>query len=204
MTANIGDKIMIRPQGAHQPVHEGEIREIRDDPDGIAYLVRWSDTGYENLLRPGPDVVVTQAPGYRNEPDAMGAGGEAPRLSGLLHPLAWRHNRELEREQQAHDAQLARRLQDVLFGLGLTHIDFSVGAGRTVHAPDVVAVTAGPPVGLDIDMLPGQTPDDYAAHSSAIAYNLGVDEIRIVPLGPSRIRLELLPRTRRAGKQKIS
>jgi hypothetical protein len=59
----------------------------------------------------------------------------------------------------------------------------------------VVSGVAGPPVGLNIRTLPGQTPDDFAAHAPAIAYNLGMAEIRVVPLGPSLIRLDLLPGT---------
>ena len=52
-------------------------------------------------------------------------------------------------------------------------------------------------MGLHIRTLPGQTPNNFAAHASAIAYNLGVAEVRVVPLGPSLIRLDLLPGTSR-------
>ena len=51
----------------------------------------------------------------------------------------------------------------------------------------------GPPEGLHIRILPGQSPEDFSAHTPAIAYDLGVAEVRVVPLGPSQIRLELLP-----------
>lgn len=40
-------------------------------------------------------------------------------------------------------------------------------------------------VGLDIRMLLGQTPDDFTAQATAIAYNLGVAEVRVIPLGSS-------------------
>ncbi|MGH3915888.1 MAG: hypothetical protein ACRDTC_21140 [Pseudonocardiaceae bacterium] len=53
---------------------------------------------------------------------------------------------------------------------------------------------AGPPAGAEIHILPGQTPDEFTAHAPAIAYSLGVDRVRVVPLGPSRIRLDLLTR----------
>ncbi|MCA1681858.1 MAG: hypothetical protein LC700_01650 [Actinobacteria bacterium] len=86
---------------------------------------------------------------------------------------------------------LAWRVQDILVGRGLTQADYSIGGGRTLHIPEVISVTPGPPVGLDIRTLPGQMPDDFAAHAPAIAYNLGVVEVRVVPLGPSLIRLEL-------------
>ena len=57
----------------------------------------------------------------------------------------------------------------------------------------MVAVIPGPPVSLDIRILPGQLPEDFAAHTQAIAYDLEVTEVRVVPLGPSMIRLELRP-----------
>lgn len=103
--------------------------------------------------------------------------------------------RQLERTTQKHDQILAWRTQDVIAGLGLTHTDFSIAAGRVIRIPEVVSVAAGPPVGLHIRILPGQTPDDFAAHTPAIAYNLDVAEVRVVPLGPSLIRLDLLPGT---------
>jgi len=40
-------------------------------------------------------------------------------------------------------------------------------------------------------MLPGQSTEDFAAHASAIAHYLGVPYVWVVPLGRSRIRLEL-------------
>jgi hypothetical protein len=110
----------------------------------------------------------------------------------LRYPLARRHTRMLERMRQEGEQRLAWRVQDIIVGLGLTQADFSLGGGRTLHIPEVISVTERP-VGLDIRMLPGQMPDDFAAHAPAIAYNLGVAEVRVVPLGPSLIRLILLP-----------
>ncbi|HSL06632.1 MAG TPA: DUF1918 domain-containing protein [Pseudonocardiaceae bacterium] len=192
MTTQIGDEIMIMSQKLHQLVREGEVRGVSDDPGGVVYVVRWSDTGYESLLRPGPDVVIKHRHGH-------GSGGAGPRLSRLRHPLEWRHSRDLERRQQARDEHLARRVQDIIAGLGLTQMDFSIGGGRVVHIPKVVSMAAGPPVGLDIKILPGQSPEDFSAHERTIAYDLGVAEVRVVPLGPDRIRLELLPHDPQPG-----
>ena len=36
---------------------------------------------------------------------------------------------------------------------------------------------------------------DFAAHARAIAYNLDMAEVQVVALGPSLIRLDLLPKT---------
>jgi hypothetical protein len=90
--------------------------------------------------------------------------------------------------------RLAWRAEDILVGRGLTQMYQAIVGGRGYYAPQVVSVLDGPPVALEIRILPGQTPDDFAKHAPAIAYNLGLDEVRVVPLGPSLILLELLPR----------
>ena len=190
MTTQIGDEIMIMSQELHQPVRAGEIRGVYDDPDGVVYLVRWADTGHEELLRPGPDMVVKHRYGRGN---GKAVAGVAPWLSRLRHPLEWRHSRDLERRQQVRDVQLARRVQDIIAGLGLTHTEFSIGGGRVIHVPAVVSVTAGSPLEVDIEILPGQSPEDFSVHERTIAYDLDVATVRVVPLGPDRIRLELVP-----------
>jgi hypothetical protein len=121
--------------------------------------------------------------------------GEKPaeNVGQPLHPLSRREARRRERIRQAGDQALAWRVQDVLVGCGLTRMDFSIGGGRTLHAPEVVSVSAGPPVRLTIRTLPGQTPDDFARHAPAIAYNLGVAQVRVLAQGPLHIGLELLP-----------
>ncbi|MGH3823018.1 MAG: hypothetical protein ACRDRA_09330 [Pseudonocardiaceae bacterium] len=95
--------------------------------------------------------------------------------------------------RQENDHQLALRVQDIFVARGLTRSGFSIAGGYTLHIPEVVAVTAGPPTRLDIRTLSGQLLDDFAARAPAIAYDLGVAEVRVVALGPSLIRLELLP-----------
>ncbi|MGB9280248.1 MAG: DUF1918 domain-containing protein [Pseudonocardiaceae bacterium] len=192
MTARVGDEIMILPQELHEPVHVGQIREIRNDLGGVVYLVQWSDTGHESLLPHGPDVVIK----HRHTP-----GGErnAPWRDRLRHSLERRHNRDLERRQQVGYERLAWRVEEIIAGLELTQSDFSIAAGRVFHVPEVILVDAGPPVSLDIRILPGQSPDDFSAHAAAIAYDLGMADVRVVPLGPSAIRLELLPHDRLPG-----
>jgi hypothetical protein len=93
---------------------------------------------------------------------------------------------------QARDRRFAGFLQEVLAGCGLSQVDFSVGGGRILHIPQVISVSDGPPVTVNVHLLPGQTPDDFADRAEAIAENLGVAEVRVVPLGPFLIRLELL------------
>jgi hypothetical protein len=196
MTARVGDEIMILPPELHEPVREGQIREIRNDLGGIVYVVQWSDTGHESLLPHGPDVVIK----HRHTPGGEAvAAGDGPWRDRLRHPLEWSHNRDLERRQQVGYERLARRVEEIIAGLELTQSDFSIASGRVFHVPEVVSVDPGPPVGLDIRILPGQSPDDFSAHAAAIAYDLGMAEVRVVPLGPSVIRLELLPHDRLSG-----
>lgn len=114
------------------------------------------------------------------------------RPSLLRHPLAWRRARRLERVHRSNDQRLAWRVQDVIVGCGLSQDDYSVGGGRVFHIPQVLSVSHGPPVSLDIRMLQGQRPEDFAAHASAMAYDLGVAEVRVIPLDTPLIQLQLL------------
>jgi hypothetical protein len=84
-------------------------------------------------------------------------------------------------------------VEQILIGCGLAQADYSIGGGRTFHFPRVVSVVMGPPTLVYIRILPGQIPDDFTAHTRAIAYNLGVTDVRVIPQEPSLIRLELLP-----------
>ncbi len=130
----------------------------------------------------------------KNAPSSAGSGETAFRHPSLLaRLLARRRARRLERLHWEHDQRFAWFVQDVLAGCGLTQQDSSIAGGRTVHVPHVIAVIHGPPVSLDIRILPGQLPEDYAAHAEAIAYDLEVSDVRVIPLAPSLIRLELLP-----------
>jgi hypothetical protein len=105
-------------------------------------------------------------------------------------------SRQTERIRLATERHLAQRVQDIIVELGLTQTTYSISGGSTLHVPQVVSVAAGPPVRVDIVILPGQTPNDFAAYISAIAHHLGVREARVIPLKPSVIRLELQPELR--------
>jgi hypothetical protein len=126
-----------------------------------------------------------------------------PRASLLRRLAARRSTRRLQRAHQEYDQRLeyahpqydqrlTRRVLEIMAGCGLSQADYSIGGGRSVHLPKVVSVVPGPPVMVAIKLLPGQTPDDVAAHASAIAFHLGVAGVRVIPLPPSLIRLELL------------
>jgi uncharacterized protein DUF1918 len=201
MTGRIGDEIMIIPSGPHEPVREGQIREVRHDPGGVVYRVHWSDTRQESLLPHGPDVVIKHR---RSGGTGQATAEQTSWLSRLRHPRERRQARDVERRHQAAYERLAERVEQIITGLGLIEEDYSIGAGRVYHMPEVISVHPGPPLGVDIRMLPGQSPEDFSAHAAAIAYDLGMADVRVVPLGPSDIRLELLPHDRHAGHSPAS
>ena len=60
-----------------------------------------------------------------------------------------------------------------------------------MHTPRVVSADARPLAWVQIDLLPGQSAEDFAAHAPEIAQHVGVPEVWVVPLGHSRVRLEL-------------
>ena len=189
MTAQIGDEIMIISRELHQPVREGQIREVRRDPNGVVYLVQWSDTNDESLLLHGPNVVIN----HRHARGSAGVAGDTSWRSKLRHPLEWHHHRDRERREQVAHERLAQRVEEILAGCGLGQEDDSIAAGRIYHFPQVTSVAAGPPMSVDIRMLEGQSPDDFSAHAATIAHDLGMAEVRVIPLDPSAIRLQLVP-----------
>lgn len=58
MYANVGDRLVVRATHIDEPIRDGEILEVHGDDGGPPYLVRWSDTGHEALVFPGPDAEV--------------------------------------------------------------------------------------------------------------------------------------------------
>ena len=58
MYAKVGDRLVVRATHIDEPVRDGEILEVHGDDGGPPYLVRWSDTGHDALVFPGPDAEV--------------------------------------------------------------------------------------------------------------------------------------------------
>lgn len=61
MIATAGDRLVVRSQHLDGPVRDGEILEVRGDNGAPPYVVRWSDSGHEALVFPGPDAYVEHA-----------------------------------------------------------------------------------------------------------------------------------------------
>jgi hypothetical protein len=60
MHANVGDRLVIHANRLDAPDRDGEILEVRHADGSPPYLVRWSDTGHQALVFPGPDATVQQ------------------------------------------------------------------------------------------------------------------------------------------------
>ena len=56
--ATTGDRLIVQRVHVGEPVRDAEILEVRGEDGSPPYLVRWSDTGHEALVFPGPDAHV--------------------------------------------------------------------------------------------------------------------------------------------------
>jgi len=58
MRAKVGDRIVIKGHLMGQPDRDCEVIELRHPTGEPPYVVRWADTGKEDLFFPGPDASV--------------------------------------------------------------------------------------------------------------------------------------------------
>lgn len=58
MFAAVGDRLVVRSQHLDGPVRAAEILDVRGADGAPPYVVKWSDTGHEGLVFPGPDAYV--------------------------------------------------------------------------------------------------------------------------------------------------
>ena len=58
MLADVGDRLVVRSTQVDGHVRDGEIIEVRHADGSPPYVVRWSDSGHEALVYPGPDAYV--------------------------------------------------------------------------------------------------------------------------------------------------
>lgn len=61
MQAKVGDQIVIGGHRVGQPNRNCEVLELRHPNGEPPYMVRWGDTGHEDLFFPGPDASVTSS-----------------------------------------------------------------------------------------------------------------------------------------------
>ena len=58
MHAEIGNWLVVRGRLVDAPTRIGQIIEVAHPDGSPPYVVRWSDTGHEALVFPGPDARV--------------------------------------------------------------------------------------------------------------------------------------------------
>ena len=58
MHATAGDRIIVRSVHVGEPDRDAEVLEAVGPEGTPPFRVRWSDTGHEGLLYPGPETVV--------------------------------------------------------------------------------------------------------------------------------------------------
>jgi hypothetical protein len=56
--ATAGDRLIMHSTHVDGPVRDGKILEVHGRNGEPPYVVRWSDTGHESLVFPGPDASV--------------------------------------------------------------------------------------------------------------------------------------------------
>ena len=56
--AVVGDRLIVRRVHVGEPVRDAEILEVRGEDGSPPFVVRWSDTGHEAYVFPGPDAHV--------------------------------------------------------------------------------------------------------------------------------------------------
>lgn len=56
--ASVGDRLIVHSRHVGEAVRDAEVLEVRGEDGGPPFLVRWSDTGHEGLVFPGPDAVI--------------------------------------------------------------------------------------------------------------------------------------------------
>jgi uncharacterized protein DUF1918 len=59
MKASVGDRIVILRHDEHAILRDGEIVQVPNADGSPPYYVRWSDSGHNTLIFPGPDARVT-------------------------------------------------------------------------------------------------------------------------------------------------
>jgi Domain of unknown function (DUF1918) len=58
MHASVGDQLVVHSAHVDEAERDAEILEVRGPNGEPPFLVRWSDSGHEALVFPGPDAHV--------------------------------------------------------------------------------------------------------------------------------------------------
>ena len=142
-----------------------------------------------NKERLGPMNSPFDGEAFQPQDPLVEDAGAAPSWLGPRRARLTAHR--VRHRHPARDMPLVRGVQDSLVRCGLSRTEHTLAGSETVHSPRVVLADVGPPGWVQVDLLAGQSAEDFAAHARAIAQDLDVPEVWVVPLGRSCIRLEL-------------
>jgi hypothetical protein len=95
MKASVGDRLVLASSVVDGTVRDGVIVAVRHDDGSPPYTVRWSDTGEETLVWPGPDAHVEHG----------AAGTPAPAGDRPAEVITWRVQVTLSHEGPETTAQ---------------------------------------------------------------------------------------------------
>lgn len=70
MHATVGDRLVVHGTHVDDVTRDGEILEVRGRDGTPPYVVRWSDTGHEAFVFPGPDAEVHHYDRPESDPES--------------------------------------------------------------------------------------------------------------------------------------
>jgi len=82
LTAKPGDRLVVRAHHIREPERDARILEVLGPNGTPPYRVRWTETGRESLLFPGPDAFVEHLAGAEKRADRRRPGAPKARRGG--------------------------------------------------------------------------------------------------------------------------
>jgi len=109
----------------------------------------------------------------------------------------WWTPRWLQRRREAEErarwaSEVAWLWNDTMDGTDLAHHTVTAARLPLLLVPQVQSVDPGPPVTLQVRMLPGQVVGDFQAQAHRIAAGMDVPMVAITPCGHGLIKVTLL------------
>jgi hypothetical protein len=105
----------------------------------------------------------------------------------------WRELREYRLEEAALKAQMRWIWNEFCSGVELTHRIVPTGYGSR-EPPRLGQITLGPPTRFNVELRPGQLPEDLLAVGDRLAAAYLVDDVDVWPLQERWVKVELIER----------
>lgn len=110
---------------------------------------------------------------------------------------SWWTPRWLQRRREADElarwaSEMVWQWNDTMDNTDLAYHTVTAGRIPIMVAPQLQSVDPGPPVTLQVRMLPGQVVEDFEAEAHRIAAGMDVPGVRITPCGHGLVTVALL------------